>query len=302
MRRSVEFLAGVLVGPGAPLMSFDDFLGPHGPALRVWQRCGFLATEPEPMRVPSCPHCGEGVPMRIGDRLLCETCFSAVDPRHLSAYRLDLPSFLAWLARELHLDGDVRPVDGELWQLGGRAADGLATEYFFCRSTPNVTGRIRLSAYRSVVLLRPLPAEPIDGFRGRELSLLDVLTMTEGEIVAAEPHRDRNQPGTIRFDADTGALWVGDALAGEVPIGTKEYHLLACLAEGVDRYVAYADLKHEVLRRSGSRDTTEEATFCQKLKGRIKKTWVPAIDRLVVTTNKGDGYRLRGRVEPSEKW
>jgi hypothetical protein len=60
--------------------------------------------------------------------------------------------------------------------------------------------------------------------------------------------------------------------------------------------VPYADLKHEVLRRSGSADTTEEATFCQKLKSRLKKG-LPAIDRLVVTTNKGDGYRLRAFLE-----
>lgn len=302
MRRSVEFLAGVLTGPDPPLVSFDDLSGPHGPAQRVWQRCGFLATEPEPMRVPSCPHCGAGAPIRVGERLLCETCLSAVDPRHLSAWRFDIAAFLTWLSRKLHLNGDVRPVDSELWQLGGRAADGLATEYFFCRSSPNVTGRIRLSAYRSVVLLRPLLAEPIEGFRGQQLSLLDVLMMTGGQVIAAVPHGGRIHPDTIRYDADTGALWVGDALAGEVPVGSKEYHLLACLAESVDQYVASADLKHEVLRRSGSRDTTEEATFCQKLKGRIKKKWVPDIDRLVVTTNKGDGYRLRGRVEPSEKW
>ena len=83
-----------------------------------------------------------------------------------------------------------------------------------------------------------------------------------------------------------------------MPFGSKEYHFLACLAESIDRFVAYGDIKHEVLRRSGSRDTTEEATFCQKLKRRIKeKRWIPAIDRLIATTNKADGYRLRGYAE-----
>ena len=45
-------------------------------------------------------------------------------------------------------------------------------------------------------------------------------------------------------------MWTGDDLAGEVPLGSKEYYLLACLAENIDRYVAYPDLKHEVLERS----------------------------------------------------
>ena len=64
----------------------------------------------------------------------------------------------------------------------------------------------------------------------------------------------------------------------------------------MNEYVAYADIKHYVLQHSGGTDTTEEATFCQRLKSRIKKKSVPKIDVLVATTNKGDGYRLRGAV------
>ena len=41
----------------------------------------------------------------------------------------------------------------------------------------------------------------------------------------------------------------------------------------------------------------DEATFCQKLKSRIKEEYIPGIDRLVVTRNKGDGYRLRAQAE-----
>ncbi len=48
---------------------------------------------------------------------------------------------------------------------------------------------------------------------------------------------------------------------------------------------------------TASRDGTEEATFAQNLKSRIKKKHVPAIGRRIATTNKGDGYRLRGYVE-----
>ena len=103
--------------------------------------------------------------------------------------------------------------------------------------------------------------------------------------------------GKVRFDAHSGALWVGVTLLGEVPPGSREFHFLRCLAEQLDHFVPYADLKREVLRRSGSTDGTEEATFCQVLKSRIKRNWVPEIDRLIATTNKGDGYRLRGHAE-----
>ena len=72
---------------------------------------------------------------------------------------------------------------------------------------------------------------------------------------------------------------------------------MRCLAADLDHFVPYADLKAAVLRQSGSRDTTDEATFCQGLKSRIKKKWLPKIDVIVATTNKADGYRLRGYAE-----
>ena len=59
----------------------------------------------------------------------------------------------------------------------------------------------------------------------------------------------------------------------------------------------YPDIKREVLFRSGGADGTEEATYCQGLKSRLKRR-MPGIDRLVVTTNKGDGYRLRAHAGP----
>ena len=81
-------------------------------------------------------------------------------------------------------------------------------------------------------------------------------------------------------------------------MGSKEYFFLDCLARHLDTFVPYADLKREVLRRSGSKDSRDEATFCQRLKSAIKKKRIPEIDRFVVTTNKADGYRLRGEGEP----
>ena len=80
-------------------------------------------------------------------------------------------------------------------------------------------------------------------------------------------------------------------------MGGREYHFLACLASRLDHFVAYADIKRDVIARSGTADTTAEETFCQGLKSRIKKKYVPRIDRVVATTNKADGYRLRGWLE-----
>jgi hypothetical protein len=85
---------------------------------------------------------------------------------------------------------------------------------------------------------------------------------------------------------------------GEVPVGGREFWFLRALAREVDRFAGYADLKGEVLRQSGGADATDEATFCQKLKSRIKARYVRSIDRLVVASNKGDGYRLRAEVTP----
>ena len=103
----------------------------------------------------------------------------------------------------------------------------------------------------------------------------------------------------VRFDADSGELWVGATRFGKIPVGSKEYHFLRCLAARTGRFVPYADIKRFVQGEAGSTDSTDEATFRQGLKSRIKrKKWVADIDRLIATTNKGDGYRLRGQLEP----
>lgn len=129
------------------------------------------------------------------------------------------------------------------------------------------------------------------------LSLLDVLEGTE--TLSVRDLGDILRPqGRVRFDTQSGALWLGEVWLGEVRVGSKECAFLERLAADLDTFVPYADLKRAVLRLTGSIDSTEEATFCQKLKNRIKRNYIPVIDRLLVTTNKGDGYRLRAHGEP----
>lgn len=298
MPQSLEFLLGILDCDDEPAVTWDDWIGPHRAALRVWQDLGFIATEPGPHPLPSCPHCGEGVPYRSGARCLCPECRSSVDPRCLLLWQLNLPAFLGWLAGRWMLKGNVRRIDGRLWQLGTRESQGVAREFFFRRRGPlSDCAANRLGVYRQAVVLHALPApNPAGTFRGPRLCLLELLGI--GDTFSAGDPDDLLRPrGNIRFDAGTGAIWAGDTWLGEIPVGTKEFHFLAYLADQLDRFVPYADLKRHVLRAAGSRDGTEEATFCQKLKNRIKTKWVPKIDRLLATTSKGDGYRLRGFVE-----
>jgi hypothetical protein len=221
-----------------------------------------------------------------------------VEQRHLLLWRLNREAFLTWLARTLKVHAGVRRLDACLWQLGHLVRGDVVYECFFhAGGTPSVGARRRLLAYRQALLLRAVPeAEPIVGFQGPCLSLLEVLRWDRGSVKIRDIAMLLGSNRSVHFDAESGGLWAGDIWLGDVPLGSKEYHFLTCLADQQDRFVAYSDLKREVLRRTSSRDTTEEATFCQRLKSRIKK-WVPQIDALIVTTNKADGYRLRAVME-----
>lgn len=299
MPPSLEFILGLLDRDCPAHVSQEDFAGEHGGLLRLWQRLGFLATVPGQHPVPSCPHCREGVPSRLGGRYVCHACQSAVDHRHALLWRFDLEAFLMWIARALHLEGGVRQIDERLWQLGSFATGEHLYECFFRRSGPlSERGRQRLLAYRNSLLLRGgMQEESVDDGECLCLSLLEVLRQDRHSLKVTDLTLLLRSRGAVRFDEENGALWVGDLRLGEVPLGSKEFHFLACLSRHLDRFVPYGDIKHHVLRHADSVDATEEATFCQKLKRRVKKKWVPKIDFLIATTNKGDGYRLRGSVE-----
>lgn len=298
MSADLEFVVGILERECPPQVAGEDFVGPHGRVLRLWQRMHFLDREPGVNPVASCPHCEEGTPYRLGERFVCNRCHSAVDRDRLLLWRLDLAALLRWLAARWELRGGVRPVDGCLWQLGTRRSEGFACEGFYWRPG-RLTGPAwqRLKAYRSTLLLYGLtpPAPDVVG-DGYAVSLIDILGI--GRTLTAGPWpQPPGGRGNVRFDAHSGALWAAGVLLGEVPPGSKEFFFLECLAARLDHFVPYPDIRHYVLVRAGSTDATEEGTFCQGLKSRIKKKWIPEIDHLIATTNKGDGYRLRGFLE-----
>jgi hypothetical protein len=294
--RNGEFLVGLL-DPGRPaFVTAEDLDGPHREAIRRWQQLGFVAWDPGLHPAPGCRYCGEGVPYRAEGRLLCSACRSSLDPRELLAWAVHRESFLGALAAQLGLQGGVQAVGTDLWELGAGTADGSAVICFYHHGGPlSEVARQRLAAFRRSLVLHGSsgvhPASP-----GRWVALGELLTPggTLAPIELAELLRVR---GRVRFEADTGTLRLGAGVAGEVPVGSREWALLACLAEQLDQFVPYRELKRGVLGRTGGSAETEEATFCQKLKSRIKDRYVPEIDRLVVTSNKGDGYRLRGEGE-----
>lgn len=295
MSRSVAFLLHLLDYGDEPCVSIDDLDGPHAAVLREGQRLGFVDTEPCESRSPGCPYCGEGVPYRLGPRFLCNRCRSTVEPHWLFRWPVRRERFFRWLGSALGLRGEPRPLDAALWQLGTYAGQDGHRECFYRRPRPISEGAAtRLRAYRNVIVLFGLTPPPASGTPlVRSLSLLELLRGPV-PLSVAELQPLLLPRGAVRFEPHSGALWVGDACLGEVPVGSAEFFLLSRLAADLDHFVPYADLKRSVLRQSGGRDATGEATFCQKLKNRIKAKHIAGIDRLLVTTNKGDGYRLRG--------
>ena len=293
----LTFLLGLLERDDPAAVAFEDFTGTHGTTLRLWQRRGFVARQPGVHPVPSCPHCRRGVPYRVRDRYLCHRCGARIDPRHLCLWRLDLHRFLRWLAERLHLSGDVRRLDEQLWQLGTLRGAGLPLEVFFHRGgTLSPEGTTRLLAFRHALLLSASLRRPtLPGFHGSFLALLELLHVVGRSLALLDPRSLLRRGGPVRFEEATGAVLLGDELLGEAPPGSKEHALLACLWQRLDQYVPYGDLKQGVLERTGSRDSRDEATFCQRLKSRLKAL-APDIDRVIATTNKGDGYRLRRMV------
>src|SRR5687767_13058842 len=103
MRASLEFLIGLLDLHDPSCVAAEDLDGEHGPILQTCHELGFLSSEPAAHPVASCPYCADGVPYRLGERCLCHTCRSVIDPRHLLLWQLDREAFLCWIARGLRL-------------------------------------------------------------------------------------------------------------------------------------------------------------------------------------------------------
>lgn len=293
---SAAFLLALLDRDDPACVAHEDFEGAHGEALRAWQELGFVSREPGLNPTAGCPYCDEGAPYQIGGRYLCAACRSEIQPGFLWLWPLDRDALLRYVSTGLRLWGGVRPIDGRLWQLGSGTAEGGPIECFYRRRGPlSDAAQRRLDAYRRVLVLHG-PSMPPEPGRAVWVPLVELFHPNGSPAIPGLNTLLRTR-GAVRFDTHSGALWVGATLLGEVPVGSREFFFLQCLAEQLDHFVPYADLKREVLLRSGSTDSTEEATFCQVHKSRIKKRWVPAIDRLIGTTNKGDGYRLRGHAE-----
>lgn len=293
MHSALELLIGLLNPDALSLVDWDDLQGRFGQFLQACQVAGFVSLQPCSHPVPSCPRCCEGVPYRLGGRLVCNCCHSAVDPRYLRCWRFDITSFLRWLAGQLHLRGDVRPVDDCCWQLGSHEdRDGLSECFFVQGEAISDKARGRLAAYRNSVVLYGLhrPRE-VEGLSVTLVSLLGMLGLEQS--LSAGPLRPLDRSGVIRFQPRSGRLEAAGSCLGEVPPGCREHAFLDCLWHRQGEFVAYGDIKRAVLRVTGGEDSRDEASFCHRLKSRIKKKYVRHIDALISTSNKSDGYRLR---------
>lgn len=296
MRRNLEFVLRLLDTNSPADVSAEDFDGPHGGLLRILQAMGVIASEPGMNPVPSCPYCFRGSPYLLGGRYVCDDCGSRVGKQYLQLWRCDLPAFLRWYAGQQGLSGGIEQIDDGLWRLGTIVSGDRASECFYLRGV-HVTdlSRRRLAAFRSVLVLHGKPEPPrLDSGGARSLSLAEVITADDNGL-AVQPLRSllNGASGRVSFDPRTGVLRVGDAVAGQVPTGTRECAFLERLELSIGEAVPYADLKRSVRRATGSRDERDEATYCQRLKSRLKHQYgITAIDWLIETDRAVQGYRL----------
>lgn len=297
MADSVAFLVGLLDEADPVALAAEDFAGPHGPAAAHWREHDFVGTEATLNPCPCCPHCGDGTPAPVCDRFVCDRCRSDVAEADLRLWPFRPVAVLRWLAHRWGLAGGVRRVEECLYSLGRRVTEAGVVECFFRRAGRLTEFGRRVIAHRpgAVVLFGRAAPPEADDSAGRWVSLFDVLHGEDG-LGTVDFDVMLGGPAGVRFDAETGELLVGGRVVGEVPPDSREFHFLDRLSRGLGRLVPYADLKRHVLSRTGTRAETDDATFCHKLKHRLKRR-IPGIDRFLVTTNRADGYRLRGREE-----
>jgi hypothetical protein len=289
---SVEFLLRLLERDGRAYVTAEDLDGPHRQAILVWQRAGFIAPEPSHNPAPTCPHCAEGMPYRVGDHSLCSTCGSEIGERHLLAWTVERETLLHAVARQVRLRDDLRLVEPRLWHLGTATDNGRTFPCFYCSGPLSDAGRKALGAFRHTLVLTGPAASGDSTIPGSTVPLAAPFR-PDGSLASVDVEALLCPGGAVRFEVHSGALWAGNVFLGEVTPGSKEFAFLECLYEQLDHFVPYRELKREVLRRSGSTDETEEATFCHALKRRLKRHGIAELDALLATTNKGDGYQLR---------
>lgn len=294
MHRSLESVLAILHTDEPVQVSREDFDGPHGLVWRHMQAMGFVATEGVPNPVPTCPECLEGSPYFVSERYLCPVCREDVDEVDLLVWRFDRMGLLRWLADEWSLRGGIERIADELWRLGTLTVDGHPTECFYVRGgeIPD-PARGRLLVFRNALVMHGSLTPPsIPGFEGRILALAEAMEATP-QALTVRPLQSTSRPEGLSLNPESGEFRLGTTLLGHVPPGSREFHFLEHLIDRPSVLIPYADLKHQVARLSGSRDETDEATYCQKLKWRLKNVHgIAAIDRLVVTDRKLGGYRL----------
>lgn len=292
---NVELLLGRLIQPS--FLTVEDLHGALREAILQWQKSSTVARQPSLHPCPSCPECRGGVPYQLGERWLCDTCFCPVAEAHLWVWPMDTEKFLQDIAAQLQLHGQVHCIEHSLWQLGTGTNEGRTVACFACLE-PNSLSKAemqKLRTYRSVLVLH-IPSSCERPTYGQWVPLAELFG-PDGSFLPKSVSTLLRVRGEVQFNEQDGSLRIGGSWLGELVADSKEWHLVSVLAKHLNEVVSYTALKRAILERTGSSDMTEDATFCQKLKNNIKRKWIPGIDRLIVTTNKGEGYRLQAYVE-----
>jgi hypothetical protein len=106
----------------------------------------------------------------------------------------------------------------------------------------------------------------------------------------------------FRFIEDTGEIFIGNKIVGEVEPGTEYYFFMLFLWMNIGRPVSYESIIAYVAERSdGQRkfNLTADA-HCQKMKSEIKKEYFRAIDLIIKsgrTPEKKKGYKLLKKLK-----
>jgi hypothetical protein len=287
MAVDVDYLLAHLEAKAVAWLPTSVLVGPKADTWEAVRATGLFPDEPSWHPQPVCPFCLEGVPFASGERFVCSTCLRSIDRHHLLAYSFSRERFVQWCARTWKIPGTCVALGDSLWQLGPHELGIVLVRW---PGQLNDAESRRLSALKQAIVLVPRdPPVEVERAGHPHRSLLDLLRPTSP--LTLHPLQRSIGPTQFEFDPTTGSLRIAEKLLGTVPVFSREAYLLDVLIQSTERFVPYDELKLRVLQHTGGTDERDDATFCHRLKHRLKQA-IPDIDRWLITSGKGLGYRM----------
>ncbi len=293
MLNSLLFLLECFDYQSHPRLTTSEWLE-HRELLGFAQSQNWLSQKSKTEIGDLCRFCEEGVLAIVGDRVICPKCFTYFKKQELFNWELSRQTFLEWVSLGLGFQATYQRIGDQLLLIGNRPiATGVEWLYYQIGTRLDLTETKRLNASQSSWVLWGTQA-PEGLPHIRSIALWDQFYFDQGTLKLRSLGSDR--VGTsVRFDLQTGELWIGQDRVGEVSFASREYYFLKTLWESQDRFVSYHELKQKVTEATGTTDERDSATYCQRLK-HLTKAKIPQIDLILVTSGKGQGYRFRSRI------